>query len=202
MAVIALIAWIPICTLLFAFMTPVRAATLAYLGGWLLLPAMAIPIEGFWDFDKILATNCGVALGQLLFCSGQLRGYKVSLADVAVVAFAGGTFFSSIANGLGVYDGVASFGHKLLYYAVPFLVGRVCLKDRRSLLEAAEFIVYGAALYAILAVWEWRISPRIHITLYGVFPHSWSQHYRWGFFRPIVCFPHALGLGIFMAGTL
>ena len=200
-ASVVLIGWIPVCALFFAVFRPVRALTLAYLLGWLVLPVAAISIRGFWDIDKILATNMAVVLGTALFCRRQFRGYRVTVADLAIMVFACGTCVTSVVNGLGIYDGVSASTHQLFYYAVPFLLGRAFMKDRRDLLDASRMVVCGAALYAILAIWEWRMSPQIHRVLYGTFPHTWAQHYRWGHYRPIVCFPHALGLGVFMTWT-
>ena len=196
---LAIVAWIPITAGFFAVFRPVRALVLAYLIGWLALPIATIPIQGFWDVDKILATNVGVIIGALLFCPARFKGLQISVADIALLVFAGGTCITSLTNGLGVYDGVSSLTHKLLYYAVPFWFGRTFVRDRRDFLEACKLVVYGAAVYAMLAVWEWRMSPQIHNTLYGSFQHSWGQHVRWGFYRPIVCFRHALGLGMFFA---
>ena len=196
-----LVGWIPVCTVFFLLFRPVRALTLAYLIGWLLLPMTKIDIHGFWDVDKVLATNAGVLLGTMLFCSGQFRGYRINLADIILVVFAVGTCAASLSNGLGAYDGVSSIAKHLFRYALPFWFGRAFIKDRRDLLDAARLIVWGAAGYALLAIWEWRMSPQIHKTLYGFFQHSFGQHARWGFYRPVVCFPHALALGTFFAWT-
>ena len=82
---IVLLAWIPVCASSFAVMRPVRALTIACLGGWLVLPVFKIPVEGFWDLDKVVATNAGIALGTVLFCSRQLRGFRVTAADFILV---------------------------------------------------------------------------------------------------------------------
>lgn len=196
-----LLGWIPACAVLFGLFRPVRALTLAYLIGWLALPMSRIPIEGFWDIDKILATNVGAVAGVLLFHSRRIKNPGLNAADILLAAFAVGAFLTSVFNGLGVKDGVSSLGHKVFFYAVPYVLGRLFLRNREELLEASRIVIVAAACYALLAVWEWRMSPQIHVALYGFFPHGWGQHIRWGFWRPIVCFPHALGLGTFMAWT-
>ena len=200
-AYFAILAWVPLAAGFFAVLRPARALVSAYLLAWLFLPMARIPIQGFWDVDKVLACNVGVLLGVLLFCPGRLRSYRPGAPDFFLLAFAGGACVTSVMNGLGLHDGVSSLTHKVLYYAVPFWLGRAVVRDRRDFLEAGRLIAYGAALYAVLAVWEWRMSPQIHKTLYGFFQHGWIQHFRWGFYRPIVCFPHALGLGMFFAWT-
>ena len=43
------------------------------------------------------------------------------------------------------------------------------------------------------------MSPQIHRTLYGYFQHVFVQFERGGYWRPVVCFNHALDLGRFFA---
>lgn len=196
---IVLLAWIPICAGLFALLSPVRAAAAAYLVGWLFLPVATIDIRGFWDLDKVLATNLGVVAGVMLFSPAAVFRFRPTGADALLGLFAALAFASSISNGLGVKDAVSALGHLVMYYGVPFIVGRIFCNTPLALAQAARLVVVGAACYTALAVFEWRMSPQVHHYLYGFFQHSWVQHVRWGFYRPIVCFPHALGLGMFLA---
>lgn len=198
---IVLLGWIPVSASLFTFMHPVRALTTACLAGWLLLPAFKIQVDGFWDLDKVLATNVGVALGTALFCTRRLRGFKITTADLVLALFFVGVCITSVVNDLGIRDGLSSASHKFIIFGIPFWLGRMFVRTKSDLLVVAQAIVVGAAAYSLLAVWEWRMSPQIHTKLYGGFQHSFSQHARWGFYRPIVCFPHALGLGMFMSWT-
>jgi len=198
---LTLLAWIPVCAGLFMFFRPVRALMLAYLIGWLLLPVDALEIKGFWDVDKILATNFGVVLGTICFCPKRLAGLRFGVPEFILLAHALSAVVTSLSNQLGLYDGISSFVYRVLYTAVPFCFGRAFVRTREELDEAARLVVSAAAAYALLALWEWRMSPQIHKLLYGYFQHSFAQHMRWGFFRPIVCFSHALGLGTFFAWT-
>ena len=198
---VALFGWIPLCCVFFLIFRPVRALTLAYLLGWLLLPVGEVQVKSFWDVDKILATNIGVMIGTCLFCPSRLKGLRFTLADALLIAFALGTCVTSIVNGLGVYDGVSSVARQIFYFGIPYWLGRSFIRDRRDLLEAGRLVVTASAAYAVLALFEWRMSPKIHRTLYGYFQHSFHQHMRWGFYRPAVCFKHALALGTFFAWT-
>jgi len=198
---LSLLGWIPVSASLFMFYRPVRALTLAYLIGWLLLPVDSLDLKGFWDVDKVLATNFGVLLGAMLFCPGRLRTLRFGWPEFILLAHAGGAFATSMSNQLGLYDGVSSFVYRLFYTAVPFCFGRSFVRSRAELMDVARMVVYASAIYALLAIWEWRMSPHIHKSLYGYLQHSFSQHMRWGFYRPIVCFQHALGLGTFFAWT-
>lgn len=196
---VALLGWIPASIILFACLPPLRALVLTYVGAWLMLPMAKISIQGFWDLDKVVAANVGALLGAVLFATHTLRGFRIQTGDVLVVAFCGCGLLSSVDNGRGFYDGVSAFSQELFYFGIPFLLGRIIVKGRGEFLEASRMMVFAAAVYAVFALWEWRMSPQIHQTLYGVFQHQFIQHYRWGFYRPILCFPHALSLGMFMA---
>ncbi len=190
-----LIIWIFVSIGLFAVMRPNRALVIACVVGWLLLP------RAYWNIDKVLAANFGMLVGALIFAPHKFIGYKFSIADLALVAFCGGTFVTSIVNGLGLYDGISSFARLFIRYGVPYFLGRAFLRTREDFYDAARIIVLGSAAYALLAVWEWRMSPNIHRHLYTYFQASFGQHLRWGFHRPIVCFPHALSLATFFVWT-
>ncbi len=197
----ALLAWIPICTCLFGFTTPVRAVVLAYMCGWLILPMGSVEVQGFWDIDKVLATNIGVVVGTVLFCPDRIRGFRWNIADAAILLFALTALLSSVSNGLGIYNGISAATHSLIRWAIPYWFGRAMFRKENDLIQAGQIIVIGASIAAVFAVWEWRMSPQVHSILYGNFQHSFSQHRRWGFFRPVLCFPHALSLGVFMVWT-
>jgi O-antigen ligase len=46
---------------------------------------------------------------------------------------------------------------------------------------------------------EVRLSPQLHSTIYGYFPHSWRQQLREGGFRPVVFLGHGLVVALFIA---
>ena len=198
---LVLLAWIPVCAVFFAVMQPVRALALAYLIGWLALPVARVQLAGFSDIDKILATNIGVFIGTALFVTRHFKGYRISVADLAVVLFAIGTGITSVVNGLGVYDGASSLSRQVFLYVVPFTLGRMMIKTTHDLREVCRMVVIAAAIYAVPTIWEWRMSPQFHEHIYGYFHSGWNMYYRWGFWRPVVFFPMALALGIFMAWT-
>ncbi len=199
--VVALIGWIPLCAILFAVMPPVRACVLAFIIGWLALPMASINLPGMPDINKVLATSLGAAIGMTLFCNRVFRGFRPCLADLLVVLFAVGTFITSVENELGSYDGASSIFGNLLQYGVPFLFGRAFLKTRQDLLTASRYVVIASAIYGLLALWEWRMSPQTHNILYGFFPHGWNLGPRWGFYRPIICSPSTLALGTYFSWT-
>ncbi len=196
-----LLLWIPVSATLFALMRPVRALALTYVIGWLVLPVAQIEIEGFWDVDKVLATNMGMLLGTLVFRLERWRAYRFHAADAFILAFCASSFAASVMNGLGAYDGFSRFCQALFRYGLPYFAGRTFLRTREDIIEVARVVLTSAAVYAVPAIWEWRMSPQFHNVMYGEFQHDWLQHRRHGFWRPILCFQHALGLGAFFAWT-
>lgn len=196
-----LLAWIPLSALLFAVMVPVRACTLSFIIGWLALPMAGLSLPGIPDVDKVSATSLGVVLGTLLFRTNQFRDYKLGWGEVFVVFFGASVFFTSISNDLGPYDGLAGMVDKLLWYGVPYVFGRAFIRTREEFREACQLAVAAAAIYGLLALWEWKMSPQFHNVLYGFFQHSWRLGMRWGFYRPVVCFPVNLALGAFFCWT-
>lgn len=201
MVEVALLGWIPVCIILFACLRPVQALVFSYVGAWLILPMFKVQVQGFWDLDKAVGPNVGAVLGIAMFAPHVLRGFRFQLVDLMVLLFCSCAMASSVSSGLGAYDGVSAFFQEMFYFGTPFLLGRIVIRGRAELLEASRILVAAASIYALFALWEWRMSPQIHSTLYGQFQHKFQQHHRWGFFRPIVCFPHALSLGMFMAWT-
>ena len=199
--VYVLFAWIVACALLFAVLKPARACTLAFIIGWLVMPMARLKLPGLPDLDKVSTTSLGVVIGTLLFRTDQFRGYKLGWGEVFVVFFASTSFYTSVDNGLGPYDGLASLLDKLLYYGVPYVCGRAYIRTREEFRESAQLVVTAAALYALPALYEWRMSPQLHPILYGFGQQSFNLSHRWGFFRPIVCFPANLALGGFFCWT-
>ncbi|NHA15363.1 hypothetical protein [Thioalkalivibrio sp. XN279] len=103
--------------------------------------------------------------------------------------------------GLRPYDGV-SMSVNLFIALVPFLLGMRFLAavDQHRYLVTA--LAISGALYAFLVLFEVRMSPRLHIWIYGFFQHSWVQHIRGGGFRPIVFLEHGLAVGLFLATAM
>jgi hypothetical protein len=53
-----------------------------------------------------------------------------------------------------------------------------------------------------MILWEAKMSPEIHMSLYGYFPHEFLQHLRAGGFRPVVLTGSGLECGLFVASAL
>jgi hypothetical protein len=98
--------------------------------------------------------------------------------------------------GLRLYD---AFGliSVIVVALIPFWLGVRYLNTpagHRALLEA---LVFGGLAYSIPALFEVRMSPQLHLWIFGFFPHDFIQHIRDGGFRPVVFLNHGLMVGIF-----
>jgi O-antigen ligase len=56
-------------------------------------------------------------------------------------------------------------------------------------------------IYIPLVLFEVRMSPQLSSKVYGIFPHSFLQHIRYGGYRPIVFMNHGLMVSLWMAAA-
>jgi hypothetical protein len=121
--------------------------------------------------------------------------------DLPILAWCLAPFFASITNDLGVYDGGAGILSRIVMWGVPYWMGRLYLSSREGLLAWSVALVIGGLIYIPLAVFEVRMSPQLHVWVYGFFPHDFKQMMRDGSFRPTVFMEHALTLTQFFAAA-
>jgi hypothetical protein len=100
--------------------------------------------------------------------------------------------------GMRPWDAVSTVGDVVILL-LPFLVARKYLHDDAAHRIILKFLAGFGLAMAALALFEVRMSPQLHTWVYGYFPHSWIQHRRGDGFRPLVFFPHALVLALFLS---
>src|SRR6478672_9790926 len=122
---IALFGWIPLILVLFLTLPARRAVFAAYLIGWMFLPMASFKVSGIPDYTKITATNAGVLLGVLLFDSRRLVKFRPRWIDLAMAVWCLVSYASSIYNGLGAYDGGSALEYKILFWGIPYFIGRI-----------------------------------------------------------------------------
>jgi hypothetical protein len=103
-----------------------------------------------------------------------------------------------VISGLSVYDGL-SMSVNLAIAFIPFFLGMRFLRGHIEHGFLLRSLAVAGILYAFLVLFEFRMSPRLHIWIYGFFQHNWVQHIRGGGFRPIVFLEHGLAVGLFLA---
>ena len=200
-ALIVMIAWIPVVQVLFMMMPTRRAVIAAYLGAWLFLPVVLWPLPMLPDFSKMFATSVGVLIAVTLFDPGRFGTLRPRIFDAPMLAWCVVPFFSSMTNGLGPYDGVTACMDQTIIWGLPYLVGRLYFTDLRSMRELAIGLVIGGLIYVPLCLFEARMSPQLHRWVYGFHAHSFLQTKRFGGWRPTVFMQHGLMVAMWMTAT-
>lgn len=194
-----LIAWVPLVLLLFMSFPPRRAILTALIAGWLFLPIAGFDLTGFKSKNSVL--SIGLLTAALLFDWARWRKIRLDLADAPFVVWCLWPAVSALANGLGAYEAGSAVLDKLLVWGVPYLIGRTYFHGVRATRELARAVFVGGLVYVPLCLWEIRMSPQLHMDLYGFHQHSWLQVHRGGGYRPTVFMHHGLMVGFWMAAA-
>ncbi len=192
---LALLGWIPVVVAMFALMPARRAATIAVIGAWLLLPPYAIVISGLPDYGKSMAASLGVLLSTMIFATDRILSFRPRWYDLPMVGFCFSAIISSLINGLGFYDGLSDSLVQVLTFGLPYFVGRMYFGDPEGLRFFAVGMVVGGLGYVLPCLLEIRMSPVLMQKIYGV--GRW-QGTRLGGYRPTVFFWSGLELGMWM----
>lgn len=103
--------------------------------------------------------------------------------------------------GLRLYDGVSMAIISALLI-LPVLIGRKYFARPETHRLILIVLCVAACGYALLALYEVRMSPSLNRSVYGFTPHSWRQHVRGGGFRPMIFLEHGLRVSLFFALAL
>ena len=198
---LALFGWIPFTVFAYAVLSPRRAFLTSMVLGWLFLPVATYELPGFVDYTKDVAVPFSVLIGMLVFDSDRLARGAFHRYDLPIAVWCLCPMATSIWNELGFYDGLSGVLDRAFIYYLPYVLGRIYLASFAGLRELAVAWVLGALVYTPLCVWEIRMSPQLHVQLYGYFAHEggFAQVFRYGGWRPMVFQHHGLMLGLFMA---
>ena len=201
LVLIVLLGWIPAVVLVFSALQPRRAVMVSFLTAWLFLPIASYRLPLFPDYTKMFATSVGVLLGAAIFDSRRLLGFRLKWFDLPMTAWCVCPILSSVANGLGAYDGISGTMSNIVTWAVPYFIGRVYFTDRESFRELAMGIFIGGLVYVPFCLFEIRMSPKLHHILYGYHQQIFSQSIRGGGWRPMVFMEHGLMVSSWMASA-
>jgi len=197
-----LLLWIPIGTLIMMQRNSARGVVLNYLLATMILPAgVSINLSMLPAINSTSAATIAAILGTVLFHPQAIISFRLRWFDVLVGVLLCFAVTTSVVNGFGVYDGLSNaFADVLFAFATLFIL-RMHITTPQRLRSALLVLVWCSVAYLPFVIYEFRMSPQIHRMLYGYFQHVFAQHYRFGFWRPTVCFPHGLVLGRFYALT-
>ena len=178
--------WIPAAQGLFAFLTPRRAVVVALVGGWLFLPNATFKFSGLPDYTKVTAVVTAILVGVFLFDRRRFRTFRARWYDIPMLIFCLSPMASSIDNGLGTYDGFSCVLSHLMKWGMPYFIGRVYFNSYEGMCDLAMAIFVGGLIYIPLCLYEIRMSPRLHKSLYGFRTRSPHLGFRDGGYRPMV----------------
>ena len=202
---VVLIGWIGVVIGLFAFLPPRRAAIVAFIGGYLFLPVASIPIAGLPDYTKVAAVGVAALVGAALCDTSRLLSFRPHLLDLPMFAWCIMPFVSGQSNGFDLYDSAAAALAQTVNWGVPYVLGRVYLKEPEAVRELAIGVFMAGLVYIPFCLWESRMSPLLHYNLYGYRPGAMVQRTFgfWGPLRytPVVFMGDYLHLTIFMGAT-
>ena len=193
--------WIPFCLVVFSVLPARRALIACFLAGWLFLPIYVYPLSGLPDYDKTFATILGVLIGVLAFNSNRLSFFQAHWTDLPIVLWCISPLFSSLDNGLGLWDGLSAVVHHVLLWGVPYFLGRCYFTTHQHFRELAMAIFISGLVYMPLCLWEWRMSPQLHRFFFGFHQHEFIQAIRAIGYRPLVFMPNGLVLSMWMMVT-
>ncbi len=200
---LALYGWIPVVLFLFAILPSRRALVVAFLLAWLFLPVAGIRFQGLPDYTKMSATSVGALLATVVFDFHRFLTLRFHWADLPMTIWCLVPLASSLDNGLGLYDGLASGLDCTVSWGLPYLLGRLYFRTPDDLRDLAVGVFLGGLAYAPLCLYEIRMSPQLHRVVYGFNPAPFIGTLRWGGFRPMVFMQHGLAVATWMAtGTL
>jgi hypothetical protein len=80
---------------------------------------------------------------------------------------------------------------------IPFILARQFLSTEHGQREICIAYMIGALIYTFPALIEVRLSPQMHIWVYGFFQHSFEQAMREGGFRPFIFLQHGLWVALY-----
>lgn len=198
---VMLFAWIPIVLSLFSLLPSRTAVIAAFLTAWLFLPVHEYEIKFFPEYNKMTATCLGIFCATLIFDAERILRFRPRWYDIPALVFVTVPFCSSVANGLGIYDGLSEAFKQLVRWGLPYFLGRIYFNTHRDMRALLFGIFIGGLIYVPLCWYEIRFSPQLHRLLYGFHQASFVQVLRFGGFRPMVFLEHGLMVGMWMASA-
>lgn len=198
---ITLFGWLPLTIFFFLVLKPHRAALFSVIGGTLFLPMAGFDLPSIPPFTKNTAIALGLILGGRFSGKRQAASFHWNRYDLPMLIWLFCPIVSSLANGLGWYDGISGVWENTAIWGIPYLAGRIYFDSIEKLRDLCLAIVIGGLLYLPLCLYEIRMSPQLSNMIYGFFPHSFAQHIRYGGFRPIVFMQHGLMVALWMASA-
>ena len=196
---LALFGAIPLAIGLFATFPARRALITFFVSAWLFLPVSAIEIPMLPPYDKRIAASLSGLLAIVLFQPRSLWSVRPGWVDMPMALWCATPFMTALSNNMGLHEALSSSFQLTVVWGLPYWFGRIFIRDMNGARDLALGIIIGGAIYMFFCLWEVRMSPRLHLIVFGERQHSWSQVHRGGGYRPMVFQDHGLMLSFWMA---
>ena len=211
---IALWLWVPFSIGLFFLLRPQRAALITILGGEMFLPELVNfkfpflpPIEKHNLPFLCVLLGCLIRRPSLVTSLPKERWFTL-LTLVLIV----GATLTGITNadpvlvrkyyppavGLTFKDGLYMAALYFCLVSLPFFLGAALFKTVRDFQDLLAGLAIAALVYLPFALFEVRMSPNLHLWVYGYSQHDFIQTMRWGGYRPMVFMFHGIILARFL----
>lgn len=198
-------AWPLVIFWLFKKVPPQQAVFLSIVVATLLLPAgYVVDYPLLPPLDR--STLTALTLMFLLFINKQKNpmfkpGFWNFLYVAYILTIITSTFLNmdTVETGLKVlrpstpYDALSNTIIFVLSF-IPFILGRNLFKNPQDTEYLFKVLTITALIYSVPMLYEIRMSPQLHIMVYGYFPGDFLQQIREGGFRPVVFVGHGLGM--------
>lgn len=196
---ISIFGWIPVVILLFKKLESRIATATAFVAGTMFLPVAAFTLFGFRDHSKVTVICIGVLLGTYIYDRERFSKFQMQVIDIPVLMWGFAPMFSSLANGLGFYDGLSQTMYQVIVWGLPYYIARIYFSDIDSMKILAVAIFIGTIVYIPLCWFELIMSPQLHRLTYGFHQSNFLQTLRdGGGFRPMVYMDHGLMVAMWM----
>ncbi|MBM3973796.1 MAG: hypothetical protein FJ301_06810 [Planctomycetes bacterium] len=135
---------------------------------WLTMPLLRIDMPGLPDLDKETLIGCSTLAGVLL--AGRRQGARIgaSPCDVPMICLCLAPIGSSLANDLGVFDGLSSALRYFFTFGLPFVIGRIIFVDAAAVGALARTLALGVLCYLPAVLFESRMAPQLHMWVFGM----------------------------------
>ena len=165
------------------------------------LPVAGYSLSGMPDYTKMSATCVGVISATMIWHPQLLFRFRPKWVDLPVTLFCFIPLATSLAIGLGLYDGLSISFAQCVMWGLPYLIGRITLGNAKGIRDLAFAFFLGGLIYIPLCWIEIRLSPQLHRWVYGFAPSGFANTYRLGGFRPIVFMQHGLMTAMWMCNA-
>lgn len=196
---VALIGWPLVALALCAILPPRRAIITAFLAAWLFLPMARIPIPGLPDWTKMSATCVSMLAGLMIFDLDRLASFRPKWIDLPIAVWCLCSIASSLANDLGLYNGLSASLIMTVTWGLPYFLGRLYFNDVEGLRVLAIGLFIGGLVYIPFCLYEIWMSPQLHKIVYGYHFQTFDTARRFGGWRPSVFMQDGLMVGMWMS---